>query len=288
MCYSMSTMGRWRIALLTIIWLVPVPSPCNGREQAPAKNTPDSSKAEKSDIAAPTVTQNAVFNCQPTEQSDCDKAKQPAYQPHGALEWANAISTVVIAIFAIITAYAIGKQVQTARNTDRAWIIVFPMWDAPPIGYIPEPGDALAYPGRDAKNVFVASAKNTGNTPARIIEFRVKYKQVPSLQDIPQKANYGPRPRSKSSDEILLCKEEQPIGAFAFLEPNIIVTKPEKEKIERQEAFLYAYGILFYKDAFNRMHETKFGFIYHMPIGGDVFERGFRRDKLPAAYNKAT
>jgi hypothetical protein len=261
----MGTAKLLLIALLTATCLVPTPAAKNKGEQAPKGNDTKSETPEENKPTEPAVIQN---------------------QPHTRIESVNAISTVVIAIFAVVTAVAIFFQIKTARNTDRAWIIVLPMLEFPPIGYIPEVGDTLFYPGRDAKNVFFASAKNTGNTPARITEFRVKYKQVASLEGIPKNPDYGPRP--KSPDEILLCKEEEPVAAFAFLEPNIIITKPEKEKIERQESFLYAYGIVVYKDAFHRKHETKFGFIYHMPIGGDAMERGFRREKMPSAYNRAS
>jgi hypothetical protein len=190
-----------------------------------------------------------------------------------------------LAISARDNAKAARDNAQAIINSERAWIIVSPLDDCPAIGFIPEPGDEVGPPGREARNVFSASVKNSGNTPARIIELRVKYKQVSRLVDIPKKPDY--EPRLPSDDEVLLVKDDS-ISAFAFLEPNIILSKGEMERVVRQESFLYAYGIAIYEDSFRQRHETRFGYIYHMPLGGDPIPRGFRREKLPSAYNRAT
>jgi hypothetical protein len=78
------------------------------------------------------------------------------------------------------------------------------------------------------------------------------------------------------------------MGFAAYLEPHAILPKSEADAVSRQEAFLYAFGKVVYRDVYDRMHETRFGYVYHFPLGGDPVERGFRREGLPPSYNRAT
>jgi len=200
--------------------------------------------------------------------------------PHDAVDWVNASSTLFIAIFTFFMVLAVIRQTRASKDTSRAWVIATPM-RSPKIGFIPEVGDPT---GSDTRNIFAVSYKNTGETPAQLLESRVFYKQVKRLQDIPKVPKYC---HKTSFDGLLLVKKDS-IDEAAVLQPNDIVTKAEKLAVERQEIFWYAYGIVIYKDAFRRKHETRFGYVYFFPQGGDPRPVGFRREGLPPAYNKAT
>jgi hypothetical protein len=138
--------------------------------------------------------------------------------------------------------------------------------------------------GRNRHNLFSCSLKNSGSTPARIAEIAVRYCKVTTLRDVPEKPDYGPR---TPLNGLPLVKDES-IDFGVFLRPNPILSKEEHDAVRCQKAFLYAFGLVIYRDVYNRLHNTKFGYVYHFPQGDDARSIGFRREGLPPAYNGAT
>jgi hypothetical protein len=178
-------------------------------------------------------------------------------------------------------------QTGTIRDTERAWVIANPVEKAPVVGFTPSAGAGNLerhLVGADQKNVVSFSFKSTGNTPARLVEAAVLYRKVGKLEDMPKEPDYGQR---TLLGDLPLVRGDS-IGSAGFLEPDPILTRSEAEAISRQEAFLYAFGILIYRDVYNRLHETRFGFLYHFPRGGDPRQRGFSRELMPPTYNRAT
>jgi hypothetical protein len=190
------------------------------------------------------------------------------------------------ALVLLLTVIVIYLQVRTARKTDRAWIIVSPAIEAPPIGYGPDPANPMQQEdfGKNNPNIFWVRFKNTGNTPARLVDSMLAYRQVSRLEDIPKEPDCAGR---SSLNNLLLAKEDY-MGAFAFLQPNQIVTKGEALALRRREIFWYAYGIVTYLDTFGKAHETRFGYLYFFPLGGDTRSAGLVREGLPSAYNHGT
>ena len=195
---------------------------------------------------------------------------------------------VVVGFLQVLVLYVqwrlICRQDEHFTNSERAWIIVSPVEAAPVLGFIPGPGDALDAPGRDRRNAFTCSIKNTGRTPARLVASSLQYRKIDSLKDVSQVPDYG---KMLPFDDLLLVVGDS-VGDLAYLYPQIVLNKPEVEAIQGQKAFLYAYGKVVYKDVYNETHETKFGYVYHMPVGGDPKPRGFNRGGLPPTYNGAT
>jgi hypothetical protein len=193
---------------------------------------------------------------------------------------------VLQALVLLLTVGAIYRQITATKNAERAWIIVSPAIEAPPIGYGFDPANPMQQEdfGKDNPNIFLARFKNTGNTPARLVDSMLAYRQVSRLEDIPKEPDYGQR---SPFNDLLVAKEDS-IGAFAPLQPNPIVTKGEALALRRGEIFWYAYGIVTYLDGFGRMHETRFGYLYFFPLGGDPRQAGLVREGLPLAYNGAT
>jgi hypothetical protein len=177
-------------------------------------------------------------------------------------------------------------QIITTRDTERAWVIASPVDNAPVLGFIPggESNMERHLVGADKHNVFSCSFKTTGNSPARLVESAIRYYKVERLEDIPSEPDYGER---IPLNDLPLVPGDS-IGFIQFLEPSPILNRIESVRVTRQECFLYAFGIMVYRDAYTRLHETRFGFVYHFPLGGDPREKGFRRDGLPQAYNQAT
>ncbi len=177
-------------------------------------------------------------------------------------------------------------QIATTRDTERAWVIANPTDIAPVIGFIPGGESNLErhLVGADKRNVFSCSFKTTGNSPARLVETAIRYYKVDRLEDIPREPDYGER---IPLNDLPLVPGDS-IGFIQFLEPSPILNRIEAVRVTRQEAFLYAFGIMVYRDAYMRLHETRFGFVYHFPLGGDPRDKGFQREGLPEAYNQAT
>lgn len=171
-------------------------------------------------------------------------------------------------------------------NSQRAWVIASPVEKAPAIGFIPEGGSNLELHlvGCNQQNIFSCSFKSTGNTPARLVEVALRYLKVSQLKDIPMEPNFGER---TSLNDLPLVPQDS-IGFVSFLEPDIILKKADADAVAEQKAFLYAFGIAVYRDVYDRLHETRFGYLYHFPQGGDSGEEGFRREGLPPTYNQAT
>jgi len=205
---------------------------------------------------------------------------------HDWIDKLNAFSTFVIAAFTILLFIGIVVQIRTSRDTERAWVIATPTENAPVLGFIPEGGSNLErhLVGCDKRNVFSCSFKSTGDTPARLVETAICYRKVSQLEDVPQEPDYGPR---SPMNDLPLVKEDS-IGFMAFLEPNAILLRADMIAVTQQKALLYAFGMVVYRDVYSRLHETRFGYVYHFPQGGDSREKGFRREGLPLAYNRAT
>ena len=116
------------------------------------------------------------------------------------------------------------------------------------------------------------------------METATLYRKVDRLEDIPQELDYGEK---APLSDLPLVKEDS-IGFVQFLEPNPILPRTEADAVRRQRAFLYAFGLVVYRDVYDRLHETRFGYVCHFPLGLDPQQKGFRRDGLPPAYNQAT
>jgi len=268
----------------SVVIAAPSPAAENHSRHAPPGSNPKESKPEEAQPAPPPLIQQTTVNCQPATQETSPKKDASTKPTHDLIEWLNAGSTFVVAVFAVVTAVAIFRQVWTARDTDRAWIMATPITRSPPLGFIPEVGDALDVPGRDQRNIFACAIKGTGNTPAQLIDATVRYRRAERFEDIPQEPEYLPRGQL---NDLPLVKDDS-FAVVAILEPNAILSRTNRDAVIAGQQFLYAYGAVAYKDVFGRKHETRFGYIYHFPQGGDPTPNEFRRERLPIAYNRAT
>jgi hypothetical protein len=243
-------------------------------------------KPEKPDSGCQAPLVQQTFNCEPANQPRESVAANPADHPHDWIDKVNAFSTLVIALFTILLFLGVIWQVNTSRDTERAWVIATPTDNAPVVGFIPGGESNLErhLEGANKQNVFGCSFKTTGSSPARLVETAIRYCKVDSLQDIPSEPDFGDR--TPLNDLPLVPGDS--LGFIQLLEPSPTLTRIEWVRITRQEAFLYAFGILVYQDAYGRLHETRFGFVYHFPKGDDMRWKGFHREGLPVAYNHAT
>jgi hypothetical protein len=262
-CQTMKTL---LLALLAIL-VVPVPTAENHDEKAPHGNATQSA-------GAPEYRPVDGDENRPGRNKDSPKPS------HDWPELVNAVSTLVIALFTIVTSVAIFCQVKTARNTDRAWVIILPMaWN---------PGvQRTKMEGAVPLNVFNASVKNIGRTPAKILELSVKYVMLDKegLKGLPANPEY---PECARFDSLLLVPQEF-IYRVETLSPTPVLTEKLAQAVEGGKLFLYAYGYVVYADVFGKKRETRRGYLYDFPPGlqASVHNASFRQWG-PSAYNHAT
>lgn len=234
----------------------------------------------KPDSGPPAVIDQQTINCEPSRRPDEHEAENGPANSHDWIDRLNASSTAVIAVFTIFLFAGVVLQVGTSRDTERSWVIASPEPRCPMLSFAPEVRDPI---GKEFRNIFVCAVRNVGSTPARIIDATVAYRQVQSLGHIPVEPEYGQGPMNAMA----LVKEDS-FAVVALLQPHVILSKKDYLAIEASEEFLYGYGRVIYKDVFGRTHETRFGYLYHFPQGGDPRPSGFQREGLPPAYNHAT
>jgi hypothetical protein len=272
------------LLLLTLIGANQAPPTGNENEKTEDARANKGSAWQKPNEAPPTVVQKQTIHSELSEQKGQDQTAYTAKPSHDWIDRLNAFSTVAIAFFTAFLFWGVIRQISTSRDTERAWISISPMEAAPILGFIPKPGDPLNEPGRDKTNSFACSIKNTGNTPARLVESALKYRKIDSLKNVPDEPDYS---EALSYDDLLLVKGDS-TGILTSLYPEVVLKQPELAAVKTKTAFLYAFGRVVYKDVYDRQHEARFGYVYHIPHGGDPRPLGFAREGLPREYNKAT
>lgn len=251
--------------------LIPTPAAENKGKQDPKGNTSLSRESEERIPVEPTVTQKAFFNCEPSKQDSNPQTASAPYQPRKWIEWINAISTVVIAIFAVITAIAVGLQVKTARNSERAWILGTPSLKSKLRVGAPRTGF-----------VFTWSFKNVGRTPARLVETDAVSWRVKDVKTIPKTPKFEGKPVPLNN---FLLVPNDSIGFGGLVEPfGDELTREEIDEITGMKLTLIAFGYVTYLDQFGKKHTTRFCHTYM--VGGPDSE-GFRPYwSAPSAYTE--
>ena len=110
------------LLLAIVVIVIPSPAAESHSAQTPPSSTSKQSKTKEVQPSQPPVTQQTTVNCQPAAQESTPQKKAPAKPSDGFIERLNAFSTLVIAIFAVVTAIAIFIQALIARNAARAWV----------------------------------------------------------------------------------------------------------------------------------------------------------------------
>jgi hypothetical protein len=163
-------------------------------------------------------------------------------------------------------------------DIQRPWVLVFSVkW---PSGVFPLPADEATEPQAVA---IAYSYKNYGATPAWITDAWALFFKTTNLNNLPTEPLYF---LTTLPNEIPVAPDSPTAEVNLPLMPNIMLTPDEIRRVERRELFLYAYGIIKYRDIHGRAHETRWGSVYFVPLGLDIF-RGMRLNG-PPTYNRHT
>jgi len=196
-------------------------------------------------------------------------------------------SLVALAESAGHNAAAARASAEAVVTAERAWTSVRPMVREPELYSVPEVGDPIT---QTFRNVFAVSVKNVGRTPALVTKSVLLYVRVDDLSQLAAEPAYT-EPDIQIHDGLLLFPDGEPIGRVAFLQPEAILSKAQVAAIQNKEGFVYAYGFIEYRDAFECPrcpHRTQFGYVYNFPQGGEPqVLKGFMPGG-PDSYNKST
>jgi hypothetical protein len=182
------------IRLATILLLLTLPlsasqlhTPEGKRRLADTTAIASDKKDGEQKCNPPTVIEQQTVNCGLPDHESKSEANQSNHA-HDWIDNLNAFSTLIIAVFTILLFVGVVFQVSTSRDTERAWIIANLIEMAPPVGFVPASGNNLEThtAGCNQRNVFSRSFKNTGNTPARLVEAALLYRKVSRLEDVPE------------------------------------------------------------------------------------------------------
>jgi hypothetical protein len=256
--------------LLAAAWAVPAKCQQGGPTKAEYAQARETKKAEPS---APVLKSHEEAVSRQATSDGKEKAERAGDPAHDWIDWLNAFSTLVMAVFTILVAVFIGRQVRTTRSIERAWMTGSPRFknfEGPP-----EPGQGLLY---------ACSLKNVGRTPARILETALAVRKADSLAVIPVEPRYvGPEQLSINRPVIA------PNDSFMITAAAASFTPEDYVALKNRKLVLYAYGYVKYTDVFGRYRETRFCHYYRIPGIQEAQGEGFQLCvEAPKSYNRAT
>jgi hypothetical protein len=289
-------------------------SPPTARHQNSSQNTKSPDQRTSSPIAPAGIT--VIDKQTSTTQADRSSGHPQSYlarlfSPENLPNIALVVAGFAGIIVAICTLSVLRRQTKATEqsaeaallnaqaiiNSERAWITVMPYRWSPEFFPRWEPGDPI--PKGDMgtwpiAHLFPAQIKCFGKTPARITGIAVRYIRTrTNPSQWPAEPDYG----DLSVEDIVLVPQDE-IAATAKLSPdNGVLTKAQIDAIQKREEFLFAYGIVKYKDVHQCEREARFGYVYstpedyHLLKDGSIqvisFDKAVFRRGGPPAYNSA-
>jgi hypothetical protein len=269
LCYTGAIMSTIMVAL--ILALAQVPSA--GQKNKEAVNTQGTKKAESSKPAppSPSVTVNESVDCPPSESHCEGQTTESPKKSHDALDWINGIATCVIAAFTIFAAIAVGWQVKTSRQIERAWISVEIKHDI-------KTDDLIWRVLKVRSLTFDCKFVNRGRTPAKLVSCQI-CSEVRPIESLTPQPNFGADMKVLNGIVVTPNDHES---------ENVTINNELIEKFNNKRGEIFIYGVVNYLDAFGVKHYSRFRF--HYPYLGKIEpsdEIPISKDG-PTSYHEAT
>ncbi len=186
---------------------------------------------------------------------------------------------------------------QAVINAERAWITVTPHIGSPKFYPLrektaPIPDDLVDV--LPIAHLFAGKLVNVGKTPAKIEAAAIRYIRTSTHpSELDATPDYG-----EISERVMFVFPNEVNTISAQLSPIPTMTQAQIDAVQDEKEFLYAFGIVKYRDVYGESHETRFGYFYqaqdrHLIMKDGVIETirtgeaGFRRGG-PPAYNGHT
>jgi len=150
-----------------------------------------------------------------------------------------------------ISAEAAKQSAEALIESQRAWILVLPdHFENPKPMYGPEMKDDLMK--------FFISIKNVGTSPARLISTAFRYCLLNDLDELSPKPEY-PQPLPYNG---WIVAPQELVNEVIPLEMEGLTAVELDSHCLNKTKFLFAYGVVKYRDIFNRERETRIGYVY--------------------------
>ena len=107
-------------------------------------------------------------------------------------------------------------------------------------------------------HLFAGKLVNVGKTPAKIEAAAIRYIRTSTH---PSELNATPDYGVISESELFVFPDEVNTIS-AELSPTATMTQAQIDAVRNEKEFLYAYGIVKYRDVYGNPHETRFGYLY--------------------------
>lgn len=275
MCYTYPTdMARPTLILLfiSVALLAQQAQPTRSKYKQSNKATNTNSNQRRAPQSSQsTVIQQQTFNGEVRNKESQGQRSNRSTHPHDWVDWVNAFSTMVIALFTILLFFAVIWQTRTTKSIERAWVLA-------EIGNLP---DIPVKPDTMAILCVMPTFINSGRTVARTKRVALRQHQIPKPGKLPVEPEY----KGETNLELIL----PPGKPIQMVSGNLSITPQEYLKVAQGEVFLHVYGFVDYLDVGNVERQTRFCFIYHAPHGADPTPHGFYTDlNAPQAYTKCT
>lgn len=164
-------------------------------------------------------------------------------------------------------------------NSERAWIlenINFPKTLEPqPVA------------GQSIECQVAYTFKNFGRTPARITDARIRFHAVRELTQLGSLPIWNPNLTFKELGESGVVVPQGDTFQIASRFEGAWFDQGGINDIYGGKLILCSYGMIEYRDIFEKQRYTYFCYLYHVPRGFDMAPEGFTRAG-PPAYNRAT
>jgi hypothetical protein len=150
---------------------------------------------------------------------------------------------------------------QAVIDAERAWITVTPHIGSPKFYPVREKNAPIPDDLVDVlpiAHLFAGKLVNVGKTPAKIEAAAIRYIRTP-IHPSQWDANpdYG-----DIVENVLFAFPDEVNTISAELSPTATLTQAQIEAVQNQTEFLYAFGIVKYRDVYGNPHETCFGYLY--------------------------
>ena len=258
MCYSIGTVRTIAIGLLLLAVFV------EGYHYQQKHTQPEYVQAASRQTPPKSIT--LVGEVPTTKQQESAYQKtasylKKAFGPEYFAAWILVLAAGMGLYVTWRTARAALLSAQAVINAERAWISV-----------TPHMGEVKFYPLRDNNalipenliailpiaHLFPAKMVNRGKTPARIEGSAIRYVRT-TLH--PSKWNATPD-YGVLSEYVHFAFPDETLTLTAELSPSPTMTQAQIDAVQNEKEFLYAFGIVKYRDVYGDPHETRFGYLY--------------------------
>ncbi len=273
------------IAVVLISALQSPPAPQHGKKSHKIHQAEKSKPPEPTPTPTPPppVAKDADVSAQPSKENPTQEKNDAKCEARNWVDWINAFSTAVIALFTVVMAAAIIFQLRATHRQERAWIA---------IESIDVPEELSHYTLMFPMNIDLGYVfKNFGNTPAKLTDSRLIFRLVTSIDDLPSQPNYGPKqeyPRFPLDGGLMVPNITFELRqAFQGPDGTPALSNEDLTAIRSGAKALVSYGFIEYRDAFDKRHETRFCHIYRVLKGTNYYGGDFGIAG-PSEYNKHT